>query len=74
MLHSETLELLHSPNPNPPPWTKLKFNQCENCPLPDSTEYCPVALNLSYLIDEFKFSTSHDKTWVVVESPERTYA
>ncbi len=74
LLHSETLELLHSPNPNPPPWTKLKFNQCENCPLSDATEYCPVALNLSYLIDEFKFSTSHDKTWVVVESPERTYA
>jgi hypothetical protein len=74
LLHSETLELLHSPNPNPPPWAKLKFNQCENCPLSDETEYCPVALNLSYLIDEFKFSTSHDKTWVVVESPERTYA
>jgi hypothetical protein len=74
LLHSETLELLHSPNPNPPPWTKLKFNQCENCPLSDATEYCPVALNLSYVINEFKFSTSHDKTWVVVESPERTYA
>ncbi len=74
LLHNETLELLHSPNPTPPPWTKLKYNQCENCPLQDDVEFCPVALNLSYLVDEFKFSTSHDKTWVVVESPERTYA
>lgn len=74
LLRSDTLELVHSPNPNPPSWTKLKFNQCENCPLNDATEYCPVALNLSYVIDEFKFSTSHDKTWVVVESPERSYA
>ena len=38
------------------------------------TEHCPVALNLSHLVNEFKYSTSHDKTWCVVEGPERTYA
>jgi len=31
-------------------------------------------VNIASLIDEFKFSTSYDKTWVVVETPERSYA
>jgi hypothetical protein len=74
LLDARSLQLLRSPNPNKPEWTKLKYQQCENCPLDDSVEYCPVAVNLAHLVDEFKFSTSHDKTWVVVEAPERTYA
>ena len=30
--------------------------------------------DIAHLVDEFKFSTSFDQTWVTVESPERTYA
>lgn len=74
LLDARTLQLLKSPIHHRPEWTKLKYQQCENCPLGDSEEYCPVAVNLSHLVDEFKFSTSYDKTWVVVEAPERTYA
>jgi hypothetical protein len=31
-------------------------------------------VNIAHLIDEFKLSTSYDKTRVVVETPERTFA
>ncbi|HTP79697.1 MAG TPA: hypothetical protein VMM57_04770 [Bacteroidota bacterium] len=74
LLDAKSLGLLRSPNPSKPEWTKLKYQQCENCPLDESVEHCPVALNISNLVDEFKFLTSHDKTWVIVEAPERTYA
>jgi hypothetical protein len=74
LLNADTLRVLQSPLANIPAWTKLKYHQCENCPLADSVEYCPVAINIAHLIEEFKFSTSYDKTWVVVESPDRTYA
>jgi len=74
LLDARTLELLRSPGGSKPEWTKLKYQQCDNCPLDDSVEYCPVAANVSNLVDEFKFLTAQDKTWVVVEAPERTYA
>ena len=73
-LDSRTLSLLSAPNPKKPEWTKLKYQQCGNCPLSSDVEYCPVAVSLSGLVEEFKYSTSFDKTWVVVESSERTYA
>ena len=74
LLNAETLQVLQSPLATKPEWTKLKYHQCENCPLKDDVEYCPVAVNIAHLIDGFKFSTSYEKTWVVVEAPERTYA
>jgi hypothetical protein len=74
LLNAQTLQVLQNQFTSNPEWTRLKYQQCENCPLHDDIEYCPVAVNIAQLIDGFKFSTSYDKTWVVVESPERTYA
>jgi len=74
LLDSRTLRLLTPPHAIKPDWTALGYQQCENCPLSSDHQQCPVALNLSHLVDEFKYSTSHDKTWCVVEAPERTYA
>ncbi len=74
LLDSRTLRLLSPPMPSKPEWTKLEYQKCQNCPLGPENEFCPVAVNLSHLVDEFKYSTSYDKTWVVVEGPERTYA
>lgn len=56
-----------------PEWTKLKYHQCENCPLPDSTQYCPVAVNLASLVEAFKDSISFEKTTVTVETKERNF-
>ncbi len=74
LLDSRTLRVLTPPFPNPPEWTKLEYQKCDNCPLASTVERCPVAVNLAHLVEEFKYSTSYDKTWVVVEGPERTYA
>ncbi len=73
LLDEETLELLGSDSEPKPAWTKLKYSQCENCPLPDSVEYCPVAVNLSKLVDSFFASASYEAALVTVESPQRTY-
>ena len=72
-LDSETLELrLDSGRPRPE-WAKLKFHQCENCPLDSSVEYCPVALNLASLVESFQDSISYEKTDVTVITKEREY-
>ncbi len=73
VLNAKTLEVLHTPNTSQPEWTRLNYHQCSNCPLDATVQHCPVALNIAHLIDEFKFATSYDKTWVVVETAERAY-
>ncbi|MGH2568547.1 MAG: DUF6901 family protein, partial [Bacteroidota bacterium] len=68
-----TLELRTGPNPHKPDWTKLKFHQCDNCPLGDEVEYCPVAVNLATLIEEFRLNHSTDNAFVVVDATDRSY-
>ena len=72
-LDAETLELVARKDTPKPAWTKLKNHQCDNCPLGDDVEYCPVAVNLSTLVESFKDSISFENTTVRVESAERTY-
>lgn len=72
-LDARTLELLPQRELPKPEWTKLKYCQCENCPLGDEVEYCPVAVNLSELVETFKDFISYVNTKVVVKAPERTY-
>ena len=60
-LDARTLELLPQRELPKPEWTKLKYCQCENCPLGDEGEYCPVAVNLSELVKRLK--TSH-RMWI----------
>jgi hypothetical protein len=72
-LDPTTLELKQSYPEQKPEWTKLKFSQCENCPLGDDVEYCPVALNLSNVVETFKTYNSFEPVQVTVETKERTY-
>ena len=74
LLQEQTLQVIQNSTVNNAEWTKLNYHQCKNCPLKDDVPHCPIALNIASLIDEFKFSTSYEKAWVVVETPERTYA
>lgn len=73
LLDGSSLELRTSPPANRPEWTKLPFQQCDNCPLNNSVEYCPVAVNLALLVDSFKMYNSTDNVFVVVDGPERSY-
>jgi hypothetical protein len=73
VLNETTLELQRvDPNPKPE-WTKLKYSQCQNCPLPDSVEYCPVAVSLAGLVESFSDSVSYEAAEVTVETAQRTY-
>jgi len=58
----------------PPLWALLSLNKCGNCPLNEQTSvHCPVALNLSAIVEEFKNFISHEKVSVTVAVEERTY-
>jgi hypothetical protein len=72
-LDGETLDLLETNDQPKPEWTRLKFSQCENCPLPESVEYCPIAVNLSKLVDAFEAHASYEAAVVTVETAQRTY-
>ncbi|MBF0360512.1 MAG: hypothetical protein HQK49_05835 [Oligoflexia bacterium] len=61
--------------PEGPEWSKLEFNRCQNCTLKkEEHNYCPVAKNLSELIDEFNEVNSFQKAKVYVQTPERIYS
>lgn len=72
-LRADTLELVLEDNFQKPEWTRLNFHQCERCPLGDDVEHCPVAANLSVLVESFQDSISFEKTRVTVETKERTF-
>jgi len=72
-LNASTLELVQDADLLKPDWTKLSFYPCDHCPLAEHVEYCPVAVNLSQIVTEFKDSVSHEWTRVTVETPERKY-
>jgi len=73
LLSAKTLELVTKNDLPKPAWTKLKYKQCEHCPLGDEHEYCPVAVNLSALVESFKDSVSYESTNVRVQTNERIY-
>ncbi len=57
-----------------PLWASLSFNKCEHCALKDEVHtYCPVAANLSGIVEEFKNFLSHEKVSVTVVCEERIY-
>lgn len=72
-LDAATLELITDTNFPKPDWTKLKYHQCERCPLSDAVDHCPVAVNLSGLVEQFKDSPSFESTTVTVHTPQRAY-
>lgn len=72
-LNPQTLTLVTKQDLPKPAWTKLQYQQCAQCPLGDEVEYCPVAVNLSNLVETFKDSISYEHTTVQVLTPERTY-
>jgi len=57
-----------------PEWTKLEYNQCVCCPLVrEKYLYCPIAVNIAELVEEFKDAISSDYCTVKCITPERTY-
>jgi len=58
-----------------PAWTELSYKQCGCCPLmPSTTKYCPIAVNITDLVDVFKNILSHENCMVTCETIDRTYS
>lgn len=70
-----TLALISEKHPDPPVWTELSNNKCANCLLDEkSNRYCPVAMNLANIVEEFKDYFSYEGTHVTVTTEERIYS
>ena len=58
---------------DPPFWTELKFNQCDNCPL-DAAQHahCPAARQMASTVEPLSALVSFDTVAVTVTQAERT--
>src|SRR5579859_1076088 len=55
-----------------PDWTRLDFERCPNCNLPDEQTHCPAALALAQFLPQFESRVSYEKAVVEVDMPTRT--
>ncbi len=72
-LESRTLVLILKRPMLLPDWTKIEFNQCENCAYDKRKPYCPIAVNLVDLVKKFGKLTSYDRIFVEVITDERSF-
>ena len=73
-LDSKTLNIVSKENLNKPEWTKLDNYKCSKCPFDsEKTKYCPIALNMSELIGEFKKYFSYEKVNVTITTDGRQF-
>jgi len=69
---AQELELVGSIQDVLPPWTKLDFHQCPNCPLtPDTHPHCPLAARLVDIVQRFEGLVSYSEIQVDVMTAER---
>jgi hypothetical protein len=74
LFEKESLTLVAQKATDRPEWSLLEFHQCSNCPLTRTlVPYCPVAVNLSGIAQEFRTVTANDKVAVTVTVKERGY-
>ena len=75
VLDKSDLSLRAKKSADLPLWVILNYHQCENCPLDAALhQYCPVAVNIAGIVEEFKDFVSHEKARVTVAVEERIYA
>jgi hypothetical protein len=73
-LDAETLELQLTDDESQflPPWAKLDFHQCPNCPLTIKTHpYCPLTVNIANIVKRFDNMRSYDEIHLKVTTKER---
>jgi hypothetical protein len=72
-LNRDDLKIVPDANINPPDWAILKNFKCPNCPLDlNKHRYCPLAVNLSNVIEFFQMLPSYHEVEVSVKTKERT--
>lgn len=74
VVDKETLSIIEPQHKYFPEWAKLKNFKCPHCPLNEQEhEYCPLALNLQIILNEFNDKNSFEIVEVMVETPARNY-
>ncbi len=74
VLDKDTLSLVTEEKTTRPVWARLEYHQCGNCPLDKAkVPFCPIALNLADIAQQFSDVTASDKAAVTVTTRERTY-
>lgn len=74
-LNGNTLIADSPPQSKESEWTHLDFYKCSTCPLKSSdVKNCPIAFNISGLIELFDEIFSIEKATITVVSKERTYS
>lgn len=59
---------------SPPIWASLRQNQCPSCSLsPDTTPYCPAALQVAHVVASFADCSSFEEVTVTVRTEQRAY-
>ena len=73
-IDQETMTAVHPKKGGEPEWTRLEYKQCGCCPLSKNEHpKCPIAVNISDLVDAFKDVFSSELCTVRCTTPERTY-
>ncbi|MDP3920708.1 MAG: hypothetical protein Q8R76_07890 [Candidatus Omnitrophota bacterium] len=73
-LNPHTMDLRQAEHKNLPDWTKLSYEKCSNCPLDAGKhESCPIAANLTDVIDFFKDCLSYEQVDVEIQTAARTF-
>lgn len=73
-LDPATMQVVDQAGSELSPWTELGNNQCSHCPLKvESCSRCPVANQISRVVERFKNHQSIESVRVMVETPERRY-
>lgn len=75
-LDDKTLNLVRdADSQDKPDWALMSKFRCEHCSLKSfEHEYCPLALNLNAMLENFKDVLSYDKVDLKVETERRTYS
>lgn len=74
-LDPKTVSLVNPESIPKPEWARLECHQCQCCTLETETHpYCPIAVNISELMEGFKDTISTENCTVRVITPERTYS
>ncbi len=73
-LDKKTISLIPERTSPLPSWTKLDHYPCDGCPLLEKGEpYCPIAKNISSLIEHFKNVKSTETVRITVYTKERHF-
>lgn len=73
-LDRTALNLATAPTGPRPDWTALGCHQCGNCPfVPETTPYCPIAVNLADIVEQFNHRFSYQQVEVTVTTENRDY-